>query len=44
MVQEIGLGRMKPYYCRGDYIWIGEDGEITCKSREEFKKKDVEEE
>lgn len=33
-----GLGEIKPYYCKGDYIWLDEDGNITSKSQQEFKK------
>lgn len=33
-----GLGEMKPYYCKGDYIWLDEDGNITSKNQQEFKK------
>lgn len=29
-----GLGEMKPYYCKGDYIWLDENGNITSKSRQ----------
>lgn len=28
-----GLGEMKPYYCKGDYIRLDENGNITSKSR-----------
>ena len=33
-----GLGEMKSYYCKGDYIWLDENGNITSKNRQEFKK------
>ena len=33
-----GLGETKPYYCKGDYIWSDENGNITSKSRQEFEK------
>ena len=33
-----GLGEMKPYYCKGDYIWSDGNGNITSKSRQEFEK------
>ena len=32
------LGRIKPYYCKGDYIWLDEDGNITSYSREKHRK------
>ena len=35
-----GLGETKPYYCKGDYIWSDENGNITSKSRQEFEKSD----
>ena len=35
-----GLGETKPYYCKGDYIWSDENGNITSKSRQEFEKRD----
>lgn len=35
-----GLGEMKPYYCKGDYIWSDENGNIISKSRQEFEKSD----
>lgn len=34
-----GLGEIKPHYCKGNYIWLDEDGNITSKCREEFRKK-----
>lgn len=33
-----GLGETKLYYCKGDYIWLDEDGNITSKNQQEFKK------
>lgn len=33
-----GLGETKPYYCKGDYIWLDEDGNITSKNQQKFKK------
>lgn len=33
-----GLGETKPYYCKGDYIWLDENGNITSKNQQEFKK------
>lgn len=27
-----GLGETKLYYCKGDYIWLDEDGNITSKN------------
>lgn len=33
-----GLGEMKSYYCKGDYIWLNENRNVTSKSRQEFKK------
>ena len=35
-----GLGETKPYYCKGNYIWSDENGNITSKSRQEFEKSD----
>lgn len=37
-VLRYGLGETKPYYCKGDYIWLDEDGNITSKNQQEFKK------
>lgn len=36
-----GLGETKPYYCKGDYIWSDGNGNITSKSRQEFKNDDT---
>lgn len=36
-----GLGETKPYYCKGDYIWLDRNGNITSKSRQEFKNGDT---
>ena len=36
-----GLGEMKPYYCKGDYIWSDGNGNISSKSRQEFKNGDT---
>lgn len=36
-----GLGETKPYYCKGDYIWLDKNGNITSKSRQEFKNGDT---
>ena len=33
-----GLGETKPYYCKGDYIWLNENGSISSKNRQEFEK------
>lgn len=32
------LGKIKPYYCKAEYIWLDENGDITSHSREEYKK------
>lgn len=32
------LGEMKHYYCKGNYIWLDENGDITSHCREEYKK------
>lgn len=34
-----GLGETKPYYCKGDYIWLDRNGNINSKNRQEFEKK-----
>lgn len=34
----IGLGKPKGYYCKGDYIWLNDEGEITSNNRREFYK------
>ena len=33
-----GLGETKLYYCKGDYIWLDGNGNISSKSRQEFEK------
>lgn len=33
-----GLGETKPYYCKGDYIWLDRNGNINSKNRQEFEK------
>lgn len=30
-----GLGETKSYYCKGDYIWLDENRNITSKSRQD---------
>lgn len=32
------LGKIKHYYCKAEYIWLDENGDITSHCREEYKK------
>lgn len=33
-----GLGETKPYYCKGDYIWLDGNENISSENRQEFEK------
>ena len=35
-LMENGLGETKPYYCKGDYIWLNGNGNISSENRQEF--------
>lgn len=34
-----GLGKLEPYWCGPDPIWLDDEGNITSRCREEFPKK-----
>lgn len=37
--RRIGLGKLEPYWCGPNHIWLDDEGNRTSRCREEFPKK-----